>query len=232
MSLTPEQIAELQAKAARVDELEQRLNAVDSKKGEILDEKKQLQAQLGTLQAQLDEMQAKLQAKDKGDPKEVAALKQVVEQLQNETKTLREELNNQKTTAEEAERQRIASRVQADFVSTFAGKVRAPSQLLKVLSVQDDGGTTVAEYQGRKVAVSELPALLAADPEYSWHFLPGGEPRRGGMGIRPSTAGVADASTNPWKTGNVTEQIAIRSQNPDLADKLKAEASAARNSAG
>ena len=40
MSLTPEQIADLQAKAAKAEELEQRLNALDGKKGEILDEKK------------------------------------------------------------------------------------------------------------------------------------------------------------------------------------------------
>ena len=49
MSLTPEQIADLQAKAAKAEELEQRLNALDGKKGEILDEKKKLQNRIDEL---------------------------------------------------------------------------------------------------------------------------------------------------------------------------------------
>ena len=227
MSLTPEQIAELQAKAARADELEQRLNAVDAKKAEILDEKKQTQAQLNDTLAQLAELQAKSES-GKGTKEERDKLAQELEQLRQETKTLREELNTERTGREEAEKQRIADRVSNDFTSAFAGKVHVLAHLWTALreSVQDDGGRTVATYNGKKVPVANLPAMLAADPEYSYHFLP--ERPRGGMGLRPSPAGVVDASSNPWISNNVTQQIAISTENPDLADKLKAEASAAR----
>lgn len=227
MSLTPEQIVELQAKAAKADELEQRLNAVDAKKAEILDEKKQTQAQLNDVLAQLADLQAKSES-GKGTKEERDKLAQELEQLRQETKTLREELNTERTGREEAEKQRIADRVKSDFTSAFAGKVHVPAHLWTALreSVQDEGGRTVATYNGKKVPVSNLPAMLAADPEYSYHFLP--EKPRGGMGLRPSPAGVVDASSNPWISGNVTQQIAIRAENPDLADKLKAEASAAR----
>lgn len=231
MSLTPEQIAELQAKAARVDELEQRLNAVDAKKAEILDEKKQMQAQLNDALAQLAELQAKSES-GKGTKEERDKLAQELEQLRQETKTLREELNTERTGREEAEKQRIADRVRNDFTSAFAGKVHVPAHLWTALreSVQDEGGRTVVTYSGKRVPVANLPAMLAADPEYSYHFLQ--EKPRGGMGLRPSPAGVVDASSNPWISGNVTQQISISTENPDLADKLKAEASAARNSAG
>lgn len=231
MSLTPEQIAELQAKAARVDELEQRLNAVDAKKAEILDEKKQTQAQLNDALAQLADLQAKSES-GKGTKEERDKLAQEVEELRQQTRDLHGLLSAETTKREEAEKQRIADRVKSDFISAFAGKVHVPAHLWTALreSVQDDGGRTVATYNGKKVAVSNLPAMLAADPEYSYHFLQ--EKPRGGMGLRPSPAGVVDASSNPWISGNVTQQISISTENPDLADKLKAEASAARKSAG
>lgn len=231
MSLTPEQIAELQAKAARVDELEQRLNAVDAKKAEILDEKKQTQAQLNDTLAQLAELQAKSES-GKGTKEERDKLAQEVEELRQQTKDLHSLLSDETKKREDAEKQRIADRVKNDFTSAFAGKVHVPAHLWTALreSVQDDGGRTVVTYNGKKVPVANLPAMLAADPEYSYHFLQ--EKPRGGMGLRPSPAGVVDASSNPWISGNVTQQISISTENPDLADKLKAEASAARNSAG
>lgn len=227
MSLTPEQIAELQAKAAKADELEQRLNAVDAKKAEILDEKKQTQAQLNDALAQLADLQAKSES-GKGTKEERDKLAQEVEELRQQTKDLHGLLSAETTKREEAEKQRIADRVRNDFISAFAGKVHAPAQLWTALreSVQDDGGRTIVTYNGKKVAVSDLPAMLAADSEYHFHF-PQERPR-GGMGLRPSPAGVVNASSNPWISGNVTQQIAIKAENPDLADKLKAEASAAR----
>lgn len=227
MSLTPEQIAELQARAAKADELEQRLNAVDAKKAEILDEKKQMQAQLSDALAQLADLQVKNES-GKGTKEERDKLAQEVEELRQQTKELHGLLSTETTKREEAEKQRIADRVRNDFTSAFAGKVHVPAHLWTALreSVQDDGGRTVATYNGKKVAVSELPAMLAVDPEYSYHFLP--ERPRGGMGLRPSPAGVVDVSSNPWITGNITQQVAIRTENPELADKLKVEASAAR----
>ena len=47
-----------------------------------------------------------------------------------------------------------------------------------------------------------------------------------GMGAKPSpTSNVAPGSENPWKTGNLTQQMILSNQDPDLAAVLQKEAS-------
>ena len=47
-----------------------------------------------------------------------------------------------------------------------------------------------------------------------------------GMGAKPSpTSNVAPGQDNPWKTGNLTQQMILSSQDPDLAAVLQREAS-------
>ena len=46
-----------------------------------------------------------------------------------------------------------------------------------------------------------------------------------GMGAKPSPVGnVSGGTVNPWKTGNLTQQIIMENENPDLAAVLKREA--------
>ena len=46
-----------------------------------------------------------------------------------------------------------------------------------------------------------------------------------GMGAKPSpVANAGGGQPNPWKTGNVTQQMLISEQNPQLAAVLKQEA--------
>ena len=45
------------------------------------------------------------------------------------------------------------------------------------------------------------------------------------MGAKPTpTSNVGGGQTNPWKTGNLTQQMLISEQNPQLAAVLKQEA--------
>ena len=47
-----------------------------------------------------------------------------------------------------------------------------------------------------------------------------------GMGAKPSpTSNVAPGQDNPWKTGNLTQQMLLSNQDPDLAAVLQKEAS-------
>ena len=62
------------------------------------------------------------------------------------------------------------------------------------------------------------------NPGSGWehHFKPSSA---AGMGAKPSPVGnVSGGSENPWNTGNLTQQLIMENENPDLAAVLKREA--------
>jgi len=62
------------------------------------------------------------------------------------------------------------------------------------------------------------------NPGSGWehHFKPSSA---AGMGAKPSpVSNVSGGVVNPWKTGNLTQQIIMENENPDLAAVLKREA--------
>jgi len=62
------------------------------------------------------------------------------------------------------------------------------------------------------------------NPGSGWehHFKPS---TAAGMGAKPSPVGnVSGSSENPWSTGNLTQQLIMENENPDLAAVLKKEA--------
>ena len=72
----------------------------------------------------------------------------------------------------------------------------------------------------------DLNAYLTSlkNPGSGWehHFKPSSA---AGMGAKPSPVGnVSGGSENPWKTGNLTNQLIMENDNPDLAAVLKREA--------
>lgn len=227
MSLTPEQIADLQVKAAENETLKQRLAALDSKKAEILDEKKQRDAQVAQLQAEIEAL------KTSGEQKTFEERDQLLsnlQRLQEEQATLRRELEEERQSRIAIEQQRVADRLKADFTTAFAGAVHSPSHVWRLVqdSIEDRGGVTVAVVNGKELPVTELVQAMAEDSSYSYLFKPAKRPGSGGMSLRAS-AGDAAPSSNPYLSGSVTQRIALENENPDLAARLKREASNARS---
>ena len=67
-----------------------------------------------------------------------------------------------------------------------------------------------------------LTSLKNPGSGYEHHFKPS---TAAGMGAKPSPIGnVSGGSENPWKTGNLTNQLIMENDNPDLAAVLKREA--------
>ena len=67
-----------------------------------------------------------------------------------------------------------------------------------------------------------LSGLKNPGSGYEHHFKPSSA---AGMGAKPSPiANVSGGTDNPWKTGNVTQQMLLSEQNPELAAVLKREA--------
>jgi len=72
----------------------------------------------------------------------------------------------------------------------------------------------------------DLNAYLTSlkNPGSGWehHFKPS---TAAGMGAKPSPVGnVSGGTENPWNTGNLTQQLIMENENPDLAAVLKREA--------
>ena len=72
----------------------------------------------------------------------------------------------------------------------------------------------------------DLNAYLTSlkNPGSGWehHFKPSSA---AGMGTKPSPVGnVSGGTDNPWNTGNLTQQLIMENENPDLAAVLKREA--------
>jgi len=69
---------------------------------------------------------------------------------------------------------------------------------------------------------SYLTSLKNPGSGWEHHFKPSSA---AGMGAKPTpTSNVGGGQTNPWKTGNLTQQMLISEQNPQLAAVLKQEA--------
>ena len=67
-----------------------------------------------------------------------------------------------------------------------------------------------------------LTSLKNPGSGYEHHFKPS---TAAGMGAKPSPVGnVSGGSENPWNTGNLTQQLIMENENPDLAAVLKREA--------
>ena len=67
-----------------------------------------------------------------------------------------------------------------------------------------------------------LTSLKNPGSGYEHHFKPSSA---AGMGAKPSPVGnVSGGSENPWNTGNLTQQLIMENENPDLAAVLKREA--------
>lgn len=229
MSLTPEEIAELQRKAAEAEDLKQQLAAVNGNKEAILAEKKKAADKVKDLEEKEAE-RLKKELEEKGQ------FQELLKQANDNIAALRKENEEKDKVILEADAKRVEDRKRADFLAVFnAAEVFHPDHAWALLHslVQDKNGKTIAVLDGLEVGLGDFAAKLRKNPQYAYLFkAQGGD---GGMGSRPAT-GASGASggavvTNPWLPGgNITQRIAIQAEDPDLAAKLKAEASAAARS--
>lgn len=224
MALTPEDIAELQQKAKKADEYEQRIAALAGKKDEVLDEKKQLQQRL-------KELEDADKARKQKELEEQGKFNELLEQARKNNEELQKQLEEKDKTLTQAQEQRIKDRLRSDFMSAIAADVFNPAHAWSLFgdAASDRDGKTVLVYKGAEIGPAELPAKLRADAEYAYLCRP---IKKGGMGAPTGAPGGSpDTVTNPYMTGNVTAQIALQLENPEEAAKLQSEARAALSAA-
>ena len=203
--------------------------------------KAEYESQLNALKKQVAEEQEKFKgAKNKLDEvykKKEEQRKQELED-QGQWKTLWEEANK---TAQEKEQQIMNLSQQLEDMKTSN---ELASTKTKALAAISNLGAINAEQtlallqnklqknaQGNVVVLNggveqDLNTYLSSlkNPGSGWehHFKPSSA---AGMGAKPSPiANASGGQVNPWKTGNLTQQMLISDQDPQLAAVLKQEA--------
>ena len=157
---------------------------------------------------------------------------------QGQWKTLWEEANK---TAQEKEQQIMTLSQQLEDLKTSNEVASTKTTALAAISNLGaiNAEQTLALLQGKlqKNANGEVVVLNGGveqnltnyltslkNPGSGWehHFKPSSA---AGMGAKPSPVGnVSGGSDNPWNTGNLTQQLIMENENPDLAAVLKREA--------
>ena len=126
-----------------------------------------------------------------------------------------------------ASNENAAVRTKAMAAISQAGAINAEQmlQLLQSNLRKSDSGAVVVLNGGVEQDIqSYLSNLKSPGSGYEHHFKPSSA---SGMGAKPVPAGGSAAGVaNPWKEGsiNLTQQMLISSQDPDLAAVLKREA--------
>ncbi len=203
--------------------------------------KAEYESQLNALKKQVAEEQEKFKgAKNKLDEvykKKEEQRKQELED-QGQWKTLWEEANK---TAQEKEQQIINLSQQLEDMKTSnelaSTKTKALAAISNLGAINAEQTLSLLQNklqknaQGNVVVLNggveqDLNTYLSSlkNPGSGWehHFKPSSA---AGMGAKPSPiANASGGQVNPWKTGNLTQQMLISDQDPQLAAVLKQEA--------
>ena len=206
----------------------QQLGLVKQKNNELLGKNKQLVNDLKSLREEFDVLRSAQQAAVQKNLEDQGAFKELYEQEKARAKTLEQRLLNEtadlKTQLNQVEESAKQERLKAAATSQISrANAVNPTQLYQLLSSQlrtNEEGAAVVLNGGVEQDLGDYLANLKQSTEWQHHF---GASGAAGMGTAPA-ASVAPGMSNPYRTGNLTEAMALEISNPELAKSLKAEA--------
>jgi len=134
--------------------------------------------------------------------------------------TLAQQLEEMKTSNEVA-----STRTKALAAISNQGAINAEQMLSLIenkLQKSAEGNVVALNGGVEQDLNSYLASLKNPGSGYEHHFNPS---NKSGMGAKPSPlSNVSGGTDNPWKSGNLTQQLIMEGENPDLAAVLKREA--------
>lgn len=206
------------------------LEALRAKNQELIGERRKDREVRDSLQQQLDELRTAQETARTEQLAQSGEYKTLWEQAQETNASLQQQLTTKESELEQLRQGFTQEQIKAAAVSSLsnAGAV-APEQLYRLIqeNLRAKEGQPVAIVGGVEVPVSEYIANLRNPGSgYEHHFAAS---NTSGMGVSGSARTTAvPGQANPWsrETWNVTQQMMMLSENPDLARLLKAEANA------
>ena len=203
--------------------------------------KAEYESQLNALKKQVAEEQEKFKgAKSKLDEvykkKEAERTKQLEDQGQWKTlweeanKTAQEKDQQISTLSQQLQDMKTSNEVASTKTTALAaisnlGAINAEqtlSLLQDKLQRNAEGKVVVLEGGIEQDLTAHLTSLKNPGSGWEHHFKPSSA---AGMGAKPSPiSNVSGGTDNPWNTGNLTQQLIMENENPELAAVLKREA--------
>jgi len=142
------------------------------------------------------------------------------QEMQQENMSLKQSLEDLKTSNEVA-----STKTTALAAISNSGAINAEQMLSLIqnkLQRNAEGKVVVLNGGVEQDLNTFISTLKNPGSGYEHHFKPSSA---AGMGAKPSpVSNVSGGVINPWKTGNLTQQIIMENENPDLAAVLKREA--------
>ena len=142
------------------------------------------------------------------------------QEMQQENLSLKQSLEDLKTSNEVASTKTTALAAISNLGAINAEQTL--SLLQNKLQKNANGEVVVLNGGVEQNLTSYLTSLKNPGSGWEHHFKPSSA---AGMGAKPSpVANAGGGQANPWKTGNITQQMLISEQDPQLAAVLKQEA--------
>tara|TARA_R100001086_G_scaffold132833_1_gene68997 strand:+ start:157 stop:861 length:705 start_codon:yes stop_codon:yes gene_type:complete len=199
-AIKAEALAEQQRKAA--EEAEQKFKNAKSKIGQYYDDRNQA-------------------LEDQG------AFKPLWEEANKTNQDLQAENNQLKQTIEDLKNSNEAASTRTEALAAISnlGAINAEQTLSLMqnkLQKNAQGNVVVLNGGVEQDLTTYLTSLKNPGSGWEHHFKPS---TAAGMGAKPTPiASTGEGQINPWKTGNITQQMIISNENPELAAVLKREA--------
>ena len=199
-AIKAEALAEQQRKAA--EEAEQKFKNAKSKIGQYYEDRNQA-------------------LEDQG------AFKPLWEEANKTNQDLQAENNQLKQTIEDLKNSNEAASTRTEALAAISnlGAINAEQTLSLMenkLQKNAQGNVVVMNGGVEQDLTTYLTSLKNPGSGWEHHFKPSSA---AGMGAKPTPiASTGEGQVNPWKTGNITQQMIISNENPELAAVLKREA--------
>ena len=201
-------------------EYEAQVAAARKEAAEAQEKFKGIKTKLDDVYKQKDQ-QRKQELEDQGQWKTLwEEANKTAQQREQQISTLSQQLEDMKTSNEMASTKQTALAAISNLGAINAEQTL--SLLQSNLQKNADGKVVILNGGVEQDLTTYLTSLKNPGSGWEHHFKPSSA---AGMGAKPSpVANASGGQSNPWKTGNITQQMLISEQNPQLAAVLKQEA--------
>ena len=201
-------------------EYEAKLAAARKEAAEAQEKFKGIKGKLDDVYKQKDE-QRKQELEDQGQWKTLwEEANKTNQEMQQENLSLKQSLEDLKTSNEVASTKTTALAAISNLGAINAEQTL--SLLQSKLQKNSDGKVVVLNGGVEQDLNTYLSSLKNPGSGWEHHFKPSSA---AGMGAKPSPiANAGGGQPNPWKTGNITQQMLLSEQDPQMAAVLKQEA--------
>ena len=201
-------------------EYEQQLSALKKQVAESEEKFKGIKGKLDDVYKQKEEKRTK-ELEDQGQWKTLwEEANKTAQEKEQKINTLAQQLEEMKTSNEVA-----STKTTALAAISNLGAINAEQTLSLLqgkLQKNSEGKVVVLNGGVEQDLTNYLTSLKNPGSGWEHHFKPSSA---AGMGAKPSpVANAGTGQSNPWKTGNVTQQMLLSDQDPQLAAVLKQEA--------